>query len=155
MCVFFGIQGNADAIRRCLALLEEHPVTEFLILPGHQLYKMDYNKLIQAHQRSKADITISCVKAGKDDQDRGFGCLRANSEDLVLRIKDTMQDHTTFPAASSNEDAGCNTLTSMGIYVISKQVIIRILREYFPFANDFRREVIPGAISLGMKVRYS
>ncbi|XVF42933.1 hypothetical protein PTKIN_Ptkin02bG0000600 [Pterospermum kingtungense] len=35
-------QGSADAIRRCLWVLEEYPVAEFLILPGHHLYKMDY-----------------------------------------------------------------------------------------------------------------
>ncbi|GAB2294209.1 hypothetical protein Dimus_028427 [Dionaea muscipula] len=42
----------------------------------------------------------------------------------------------------------------MGIYVVNKDVLIKILRDYFPGANDFRTEVIPGIISLGMKDRF-
>lgn len=43
---------------------------------------------------------------------------------------------------------------SMGIYVINRNVMVKLLAEYFPTANDMKTQVIPGAISLGMKVRY-
>ena len=41
----------------------------------------------------------------------------------------------------------------MGIYLINRDVVEQLLREHFPKANDFASEVIPGAISIGMKVR--
>lgn len=41
---------------------------------------------------------------------------------------------------------------SMGIYVIKRDVMMKLLTEYFPTANDFVSEVITGAISMGMKV---
>lgn len=41
----------------------------------------------------------------------------------------------------------------MGIYVFNRDAMIKLLQEYFPEANDLKNEVIPGAISLGMKVR--
>lgn len=41
----------------------------------------------------------------------------------------------------------------MGIYVINRDAMIKLLREHFPEANGLKSEVIPGAISLGMKVR--
>lgn len=41
----------------------------------------------------------------------------------------------------------------MDIYVVNKDAMIKLLTEYHPMANDFRREVVPGAISLGMNVR--
>ena len=44
-------------------------------------------------------------------------------------------------------------IASMGIYVISKDAMIKLLRDDFPQANDFGSEVIPGATSLGMRVR--
>lgn len=44
-------------------------------------------------------------------------------------------------------------IASMGIYVISKDVMMNLLRENFPGANDFGSEVIPGATSIGMRVR--
>ncbi|MFS7916929.1 putative glucose-1-phosphate adenylyltransferase [Helianthus anomalus] len=40
----------------------------------------------------------------------------------------------------------------MEIYVFSKNVMLDLLREKFPKANDFGSEVIPGAISIGLRV---
>ncbi|KAL8161491.1 hypothetical protein V2J09_012980 [Rumex salicifolius] len=131
-------QGNADAIRRCLGLMlqqEHRPLTHFLILPGHHLYRMDYNALIQTHKASHADITVSCVRPLE-----GAGSIRVDSDNIVV-------------GTSSNEDVGCKVVASMGIYVMSKQVMLRILRDCFPLANDLERDVIPGAVSLGMKVK--
>lgn len=42
---------------------------------------------------------------------------------------------------------------SMGIYVIKRDIMIKLLEQVLPKANDFRSEVIQGAISMGMKVR--
>jgi glucose-1-phosphate adenylyltransferase len=44
-------------------------------------------------------------------------------------------------------------IASMGIYVVSKHVMLDLLRDKFPGANDFGSEVIPGATELGMRVR--
>lgn len=46
-------------------------------------------------------------------------------------------------------------IASMGIYVVSKEAMISLLRNDFPEANDFGSEVIPGATKLGMKVSSS
>lgn len=43
-------------------------------------------------------------------------------------------------------------IASMGIYVFSKDVMLRLLSEKFPSANDFGSEVIPGATEVGMRV---
>lgn len=43
-------------------------------------------------------------------------------------------------------------IASMGIYVVSKDVMLQLLREKFPGANDFGSEVIPGATNIGMRV---
>ncbi|CAI5505949.1 unnamed protein product [Closterium sp. Naga37s-1] len=44
-------------------------------------------------------------------------------------------------------------IASMGIYVISKDAMIRMLADDFPDANDFGSEVIPGACAKGAKVQ--
>lgn len=38
---------------------------------------------------------------------------------------------------------------------MNRNVMIKLLNESFPKANDLKNEVIPGAISLGLKVRLS
>lgn len=45
-------------------------------------------------------------------------------------------------------------IASMGIYVVSKNVMLDLLRDQFPGANDFGSEVIPGATDLGLRVSF-
>ena len=43
-------------------------------------------------------------------------------------------------------------IASMGIYVVRKDVMLELLSEKFPNANDFGSEVIPGATAIGKNV---
>ncbi|GFQ08470.1 glucose-1-phosphate adenylyltransferase small subunit chloroplastic [Phtheirospermum japonicum] len=143
-------QGTADAIRRCLWMLEEYPVTEFLVLPGHHLYKMNYRELIDAHRRTKADITVSVLNSRKNDivEDVGFGIFRLNDENQVVEFR----DHPETMVSKFDQNKATCDFASMGIYVINRDVMIKLLTEYFPTVNELKSQVIPGAISLGMKI---
>lgn len=61
-------------------------MSDFLVLPGNHLYRMDYQKLISAHRNSKADITIAVSSASRT-HDPGFGFLRVNSENQVVEFR--------------------------------------------------------------------
>lgn len=62
-------------------MLEEHPVTELLILPGHHLYRMDYQDLIQAHRNSNADITVAV--SSKTNKNHQSEFLRVNNKNQI------------------------------------------------------------------------
>lgn len=143
-------QGTADAIRRCLWVLEEYPVDEFLVLPGHHLYKMDYQKLIDSHRRSKADITVSLFSRVKNE-DLGFGIFKLNAENQVIEFRENQELNTHLKSIKVNK-CDDNVFPSMGIYVINRDVMRKLLTEAFPNVNDLTTQVIPGAISLGMKI---
>lgn len=70
-------------MRRCLWVLEEHPAIDFLVLPGHHLYKMDYQKLIEAHRTNKADVTVA-VLASVRDYNTGFGSFNVDLGNRVI-----------------------------------------------------------------------
>ncbi|CBI24766.3 unnamed protein product, partial [Vitis vinifera] len=147
-------QGTADAVRRCLWLVEEHPVAEFLVLPGYHLYRMDYQKLIQAHRQSKADITIVALSA-EISRETGLGILEVNSENQVVEFsKRSEKEPATIISVSyfGLSSSLSQYFSGMGIYVVKKEIMIKLLSEHFPKANGFGSEVIPGAISIGMKV---
>ncbi|KAJ6734042.1 GLUCOSE-1-PHOSPHATE ADENYLYLTRANSFERASE-RELATED [Salix koriyanagi] len=149
-------QGTADAIRRCLWVLEEYQVSEFLVLPGHHLYRMDYQKLVDAHRRSQADITIAALTSTRD-QDPGFGTLKVNSLNEVaeFHVKSEREPMIvpSVQSAQASNDNSYRKLSSMGIYLVNRDVMTKLLNEYFPQANEFGTEVVPGAISTGMKVQ--
>nr|XP_016497598.1 PREDICTED: inactive glucose-1-phosphate adenylyltransferase small subunit 2, chloroplastic-like isoform X1 [Nicotiana tabacum] len=142
-------QGTADAIRRCLWVLEEYPILEFLLLPGYHLYKMDFQELLEAHWNNRADITVAVLSRTRDN-DTEFGTFQLNSENQVIAFKDN-PDKRVQNSEKSN-DISHDKFASMDIYVVNKEAMIKLLTEYHPLANDFRREVVPGAISLGMNV---
>ncbi|KAL3507017.1 hypothetical protein ACH5RR_032399 [Cinchona calisaya] len=147
-------KGTADAIRRCLSVLEEYPVVEFLILPGHHLYKMDYQKLIEVHRHNTADITVA-VHGSKRDDNPGFGIFTVNSKNQVTGFQEEPGMKSPLVHNSvrfSDISTQCNFYPGMGIYLINRDVMITLLKEYFPAANDLRDEIIPGAISLGMQI---
>ena len=70
-------------MRRCLWVLEKHPALEFLVLPGHHLYKMDYQKLLEEHRNNKADITVA-VLDNMRDHNTGFGSFKIYINDRVI-----------------------------------------------------------------------
>ncbi|XP_043708682.1 inactive glucose-1-phosphate adenylyltransferase small subunit 2, chloroplastic isoform X2 [Telopea speciosissima] len=149
-------QGTADAIRRCLWVLEEYPILDFLVLPGHHLYRMDYQKLIEAHRNNNADITIS-VSCALGNRDPGFGFLKVNSKNQVLEFserpdREPLNFMTAEDSMKSSNDA-YPYVASMGIYVIKRDIMTKLLTEFFPKANEITNEIIPGAISMGMKVQ--
>ncbi|PPD94663.1 hypothetical protein GOBAR_DD08314 [Gossypium barbadense] len=120
-------QGTADAVRQYLWLFEEHNVLEFLVLAGDHLYRMDYERFIQAHRETDADITVAALPMD-EKRATAFGLDDERAKEMPF-------------------------IASMGIYVVSKDVMLNLLRDQFPGANDFGSEIIPGATSIGMRVQ--
>ncbi|KFK42898.1 hypothetical protein AALP_AA1G052900 [Arabis alpina] len=151
-------QGTADAIRRCLWLFEEFPVTEFLVLPGHHLYKMNYKMIIEGHRRSKADITIVGLSSSvTNNHDSGFGFMEVDSTNLVTKFtikpEKVQQDLISVESKTRSDGTSSCCVPSTGIYVIGREQMVKLLRERLVNAKDMASEIIPGAISEGMKVK--
>ena len=68
-------QGTAGAARKQLRFLKEPGIRYVLILSGDQLYRMDYNQMLNTHLQANADVTISTVPVGADAA-RGFGIMQ-------------------------------------------------------------------------------
>ncbi|KAF7108919.1 hypothetical protein CFC21_109277 [Triticum aestivum] len=153
-------QGTADAVRQYLWLFEEHNVMEYLILAGDHLYRMDYEKFIQAHRETDADITVAALPMD-EERATAFGLMKIDEEGRIIEFAEkpkgeqlkAMMVDTTILGLDDARAKEMPYIASMGIYVISKHVMLQLLREQFPGANDFGSEVIPGATSTGMRVQ--
>ncbi|KAJ0051389.1 hypothetical protein Pint_01790 [Pistacia integerrima] len=153
-------QGTADAVRQYLWLFEEHNVLEFLILAGDHLYRMDYERFIQAHRETDADITVAALPMD-EKRATAFGLMKIDEEGRIIEFAEkpkgeqlrAMKVDTTILGLDDERAKEMPFIASMGIYVISKDVMLNLLRDKFPGANDFGSEVIPGATSIGMRVQ--
>ncbi|KAG6547038.1 hypothetical protein Mapa_011655 [Marchantia paleacea] len=153
-------QGTADAVRQYLWLFEEQNVLEFLVLAGDHLYRMDYQNFIQAHRDTNADITVAALPMD-EARAEAFGLMKINEKGRIVEFAEkpkgdelkAMGVDTTVLGLDEARAKEMPYIASMGIYVVSKDAMIKLLREDFPEANDFGSEVIPGATKLGMNVQ--
>jgi len=146
-------QGTADAVRRYAWLLESWDVTEYLILSGDQLYNMDYQKFVQHHRNTGADITLSVLPV---DQKKAtaFGLLKTDDQGRIIKFLekpkgealDSMRVDTTSLGLSAEEAKYTPFIASMGIYVFNKKAMLKMLSDN-PDSTDFGKEIIPNAIN--------
>ena len=143
-------QGTADAVRQSLRHLAKMEFEYVLILSGDQLYQMDFSKMIEAHKKSGAALTIATIPVGEREAPE-FGILKSNQENVITSfvekpkkelLKDWISDTGTEMKAQ-----GRNYLASMGIYVFNKEILYQFLNELHPNATDFGKEIIPDSIA--------
>ena len=79
------LQGTADAVRQYLWLFEEHNVLEFLVLAGDHLYRMDYERFIQAHRETDADITVAALPMD-EKRATAFGLMKIDEEGRIIEF---------------------------------------------------------------------
>lgn len=147
-------QGTADAVRQSLHHMSNYDYEYVLILSGDQLYQMDYRKLLDLHAKDGADLTVATIPVGAEEA-TGFGIMKTDSEGKIVSFveKPSMEELSEWKSGTTaeNEQQGKVYLASMGIYVFSKDVMLKLFDEN-PDATDFGKEIIPKAIEQGISV---
>jgi glucose-1-phosphate adenylyltransferase len=147
-------QGTADAVRQCLKHMNHHEHDYVLVLSGDQLYQMDFKAMAEYHIDMDADVTIATIPVVAKDA-TGFGIMKVNNDGYIDSFiekpkADVLQN---WKSATSKPEAkkGKNYLASMGIYIFNRKTMQRLFDEN-PGATDFGKEIIPKAITEGLKV---
>lgn len=124
--------GTADAVFQNIEFLEEHPADKILILAGDHIYRMNYQSMLAYHRQTGADATIAVMPVPMEEAHR-FGVVTVEGRVRVTDFKEK-------PAEPSGR------LVSMGIYVFSKDTLLRRLREDAAnpgSSHDFGHDVLP------------
>lgn len=125
-------KGTANAIYQNLSFLDRFTPKNVLILSGDHIYKMHYGKMLKAHKKSGAAVTIAVMPVPWDEASR-FGIMNVNEEGII----------TEFEEKPANPKSN---LASMGIYIFDYKVLKKYLEddERNPeSANDFGKNIIP------------
>jgi glucose-1-phosphate adenylyltransferase len=131
--------GTADAIYQNRFLLERSKAKLVLVLAGDHIYRMDYARMIEEHERRKFDVTVAYVPIPKSDA-RFFGVMEVDDSLRVLRFMEKPQ------VAPSTGDRSDRSLASMGIYVFDLRVLLEILHkdhEDNTSGHDFGKNIFP------------
>lgn len=137
-------QGTADAVfQNHQSILAENP-QHVLILSGDQIYKMNYDEMVECHLRHRADVTIATIQVAPEEAGR-FGIAEIDGSHRIVGFEEKPQ-HGHPKRSSFNPEM---VSASMGIYVFSKDVLLEGLRADASNPNsshDFGHDVLPAML---------
>ncbi|PQJ76055.1 glucose-1-phosphate adenylyltransferase [Polaribacter gangjinensis] len=140
-------QGTADAVRQSMHHFLQNDFEYALILSGDQLYQMDFNKMVQAHEESGAEISIATYPVNAKDA-TSFGILKTNEENIITSFIEKpsadLLPQWTSEVSQQMKNEGRDYLASMGIYIFNRGLLEELMKD--PTTNDFGKEIIPQAI---------
>ena len=140
-------QGTADAVRQCMQHFLNHDFDYALILSGDQLYQMNFNEMISAHEKSGAAISIATLPVSSKEAPE-FGILKTNDESIITSFiekpKLELLPEWTSEVSDEMKNEGRHYLASMGIYIFNRELLVELMAN--PDTKDFGKEIIPQAI---------
>ncbi|MBJ7879636.1 glucose-1-phosphate adenylyltransferase [Gelidibacter salicanalis] len=148
-------QGTADAVRQNMHHFLNHEFEYALILSGDQLYQMDFNKMLDAHKESNAEITIATLPV-KEKEATSFGILKTDENSMITSFIEkpdaSLLPDWTSQVSDGMKAEGRNHLASMGIYIFNRDLLIDLMNN--PDTNDFGKEIIPQSIDKHKTLSY-
>jgi glucose-1-phosphate adenylyltransferase len=135
--------GTADAVYQNLDLLRAADPEYVLVLAGDHVYKMDYGRIIAAHARVGAEVTVACVEVPLA-QACAFGVMRVDDDGRVTAFAEKPASPMSIPGRPGV------VLASMGVYVFDAAFLYRELcRDAVdPLScHDFGGDIIPRVLA--------
>lgn len=148
-------QGTADAVRQSMHHFLQNDFEYALILSGDQLYHMDFNELIKAHEKSGAEITVATYPVSAKDA-TAFGIMKTDSTNKITSFiekpnTDLLKDWGS-EVSDEMKSQGRHYLASMGIYVFNRDLLKQLMED--PKMIDFGKDIIPQSIEKGKTYSY-
>ena len=134
-------KGTANAIYQNIGFIDMYAPEYVVILSGDHIYKMNYDKMLEAHKAANAACTISVLEVPWDEAPR-FGIMAVDGEDNITEF----QEKPKQPKSN---------LASMGIYIFTWQKLRQALIEDEAdpnSSNDFGKNIIPKFLAAGEKM---
>ena len=134
--------GTADAVYQNIYSLEMAAPRLVLVLAGDHIYKMNYQKLIDAHEENGADVTVGALPVPRAAA-LEFGTMQVDDSGRVRRFREKVADPPTIPG----DPEMC--LASMGIYCFSWPFLLEQLKLDAgepQSRHDFGHDLLPSVI---------
>ena len=142
--------GTADAVYQNIDIIEGYDPQYMVLLAGDHVYKMDYEKMLQQHVDSGADVTVGCLEVPRSEAS-GFGVMHVDEQDRIISFLEKPSDP---PAMPGKPDIA---LASMGIYVFETKSLIEQLKRDAAdpkSSRDFGKDIIPYLVKHGKAVAH-
>lgn len=136
-------QGTADAVYQNLPFIHRCQAEYVLVVAGDHIYKMDYGRMLAAHVRHGAEMSVACIEVPVADA-REFGVMAVDDDDRVIDFVEKPQVPPTLPGDPQH------ALASMGIYVFNTRFLAEQLERDAATpgsSRDFGKDLIPRLVA--------
>ena len=134
--------GTADAVYQNIYTIEKERPQYVVILAGDHIYKMDYERLVEAHIARRADLTVASLRVPKSEA-VAFGVMEVDTENRVVGFEEKLPNPKTIPGDPEH------CLASMGVYVFTANFMFdQLCRDATveDSKHDFGHSIIPSII---------
>lgn len=134
-------KGTADAITQNIDFIDLYEPEYVLVLSGDYIYKMNYDKLLETHEKNQADATIAVIEVPIDEASR-FGIMNTDKDYRIVEFEEK-------PAKPKSN------LASMGIYIFTWKTLKKYLlqdEESTETSHDFGKDIIPKYLEDGKRL---
>ena len=111
-------RGTADSIYQNITYLKRSNEKYVVITSGDSIYKMDYREILKYHEAKGADVTVVYQSMPGKDLTK-FGVLEVDADGRLVNLEEK-------PEQPKSDKA------SLGIYVISRELLIEKLEAMIP-----------------------
>jgi glucose-1-phosphate adenylyltransferase len=149
-------QGTADAVRQNAEYLMETPSEFFLILSGDQLYRLDFDKLLQCTEQKEVDVWVATLAVDAKDASR-MGIMKVNEDNHIIDFHEKPSTSTALERLKTPQSVlqkmrlggskDKEFLGSMGIYLFRRSALFSLLQE--DPRDDFGKHLIPTQVKKG------
>lgn len=135
-------QGTADAIYQNIYAIKMCRPRRILVLAGDHIYKMDYRRMRDFHERAGADATIGTIEVPMQ-RAGGLGIMQVDADWRVVGF----QEKPARPAPLPRDPE--RAMASMGIYMFDTDALCDMVAwgHSHGDGDDFGRNIIPRIIS--------
>ena len=143
-------EGTADAVYQNIDIIASHAPRYMVILAGDHIYKMDYERMLQQHVATGADVTIGCLVVPREEA-KGFGVMAVDDKSVITAFVEKPEDPPAIPGDPEN------SLASMGIYVFDTKFLFAELHRdaaTLGSTRDFGKDIIPYIVKHGKAVAH-
>lgn len=136
-------QGTADAVYQNIYALEKVRPEYVVILAGDHIYKMDYQKLVERHKETNADLSIAALRVSRKDA-QSFGVMQIEQDNRIVGFEEKPAEPKPIPGDEAH------ALASMGVYCFSARFLFEQLCQdatRHDSRHDFGNDIIPSIIN--------
>jgi glucose-1-phosphate adenylyltransferase len=136
-------QGTADAVYQNIYSIGSEQSSYVIVLSGDHIYKMNYQRMLDQHIESGADVTVGTIGVELSEAANRFGVIETDTHGRIAGF----EEKPPQPKESARHPGKCDA--SMGIYIFSTQFLLPTLiadAEDPNSTHDFGRDVIPRII---------